>query len=49
MRKQGVRVDLEKAEVLKDRSRKAEEEEVLASVGGQDIDIWAALSYCESI
>ena len=47
MRKQGVRVDLEKAEVLKDRLEK-QEQEVLASVGGQDIDIWAAQSIAKA-
>ncbi len=43
MRKKGVRVDLEKAEQLK-HYLQSEEEKVLASVGGQDIDIWAAAS-----
>ena len=45
--KQGVREDLEKAEVLKDRLEK-QEQEVLASVGGQDIDIWAAQSIAKA-
>jgi len=47
MRKQGVRVDLEKAEHLKVQLEK-QEKEVLHSVGGSDIDIWAAQSIAKA-
>ena len=47
MRKQGVRVDLEKAEQLKGVLQK-QEEEALSSVNGSDIDIWAAQSIAKA-
>ena len=47
MRKRGVRVDIEKAEELKARLEK-QEQEVLAKAGGQDIDIWAAASIAKA-
>ena len=47
MRKQGVRVDLEKAEILKVQMEK-QEREALISVGGGDIDIWAASSIAKA-
>jgi DNA polymerase I-like protein with 3'-5' exonuclease and polymerase domains len=47
MRKQGVRVDLEKAEILKQKLEK-QEREALESVGGGDIDIWAAQSIAKA-
>ena len=47
MRKKGVRVDLEKAEKLKQHLQQ-QEEQVLADVGGSDIDIWAAASIAKA-
>ena len=47
MRKRGVRVDLEKAELLKQKLEK-QEREVLESVKGGDIDIWAAASIAKA-
>ena len=47
MRKRGVRVDIEKAEMLKEKLER-QEQEVLAAVGGQDIDIWAAASIAKA-
>jgi len=47
MRKKGVRVDLEKAEQLKEYLER-EEQKVLVDAGGQDIDIWAAASIAKA-
>jgi len=47
MRKRGVRVDLERAEKLKLYLEK-QEKEILQSVKGEDIDIWAANSIAKA-
>tara|TARA_R100001079_G_scaffold53924_1_gene27559 strand:- start:54 stop:1976 length:1923 start_codon:yes stop_codon:yes gene_type:complete len=47
MRKKGVRVDINKAEHLKEELEK-QEQEVLSAVGGSDIDIWAASSIAKA-
>ena len=47
MRKRGVRVDLPKAQELKEHLEK-QELEVLRSVGGEGIDIWAARSIAKA-
>ena len=47
MRKKGVRVDLGKAEELK-QYLQAEEEKVLQEAGGSNIDIWAAASIAKA-
>jgi len=47
MRKKGVRVDLGKAEELKEYLQQ-EELKTLEAVGGQDIDIWAAASIAKA-
>lgn len=47
MRKKGVRVDIAKAEQLKEDLER-QEKEVLQAVGGGDIDIWAANSIAKA-